>query len=309
MNKAINNKISVFTPTFNRAPLLSILYASLLTQGAGNFEWIIVDDGSTDNTKEVVDSFIKEGKLDITYFKQTNKGKHIAINKGLDLATGEWFFIVDSDDYLTNDALKLINKYILQDIHEQYDGFVFRRAFENKTIVGGKYPEDKQMFVANMIERTVKYKIAGDMAEVFKTNLLKKCKFDEINGENFCAEGLMWHRTANIGKPLLYVDSPIYICEYLPGGLSDNSIINRRKSSGYSTLLYKELAESPHANLKLKIKSYINYWRFSFFTTRSCKDKLSFINYNILGILCYPIGAIFKLKDDMTISKNKRIEK
>jgi glycosyltransferase involved in cell wall biosynthesis len=92
--------ISVFTPTYNRVVLLERLYISLINQTNYNFEWIIVDDGSSDDTLDKVNKWIAENKIKITYYKQENRGKHTAINKGVSLAKNLLFFIVDSDDYL-----------------------------------------------------------------------------------------------------------------------------------------------------------------------------------------------------------------
>ena len=97
--------ITVFTPTYNRGYIIEKLYNSLVSQNYNEFEWLIVDDGSTDQTQELISNFITKGFIDIRYFKQENGGKHRAINKGVKLAKGELFFIVDSDDYLSNNAL------------------------------------------------------------------------------------------------------------------------------------------------------------------------------------------------------------
>ena len=109
--------ITVFTPTYNRARLLSRLYESLKAQTYQSFEWIIVDDGSTDNTEAVIDSLLErpsEYGFSLRYFKQQNGGKHRAINRGVQEARGELFFIADSDDYLPDDSfVKVAKKYLL----------------------------------------------------------------------------------------------------------------------------------------------------------------------------------------------------
>ena len=89
--------ITVFTPTYNRAHLLSNLYQSLLQQKAEDFEWLVVDDGSTDGTEELVNQWIEEAAFTIRYFKKENGGKHTAINKGVQLAEGDLFFIIDKN--------------------------------------------------------------------------------------------------------------------------------------------------------------------------------------------------------------------
>ena len=102
--------ITVFTPTYNRGYIISELYESLTQQTFKNFEWLIVDDGSSDETESIINQVIKENKINIKYKKQKNSGKHVAINNGVSDASGELFFIVDSDDYLSSDALEKLEK-------------------------------------------------------------------------------------------------------------------------------------------------------------------------------------------------------
>lgn len=103
--------ITVLTPTYNREKTLKRAYESLLSQSKKDFEWIIVDDGSTDNTKSLIEGFINENKLDIKYIYKTNGGKHTALNVGTNKAKGELLLILDSDDYLSDDAIELCYKY------------------------------------------------------------------------------------------------------------------------------------------------------------------------------------------------------
>ncbi len=107
-----NKLITVFTPTFNRATIIPKLYNSLVNQSFRDFEWIVVDDGSTDNTEAIFKNWVKESVFPIRYIKVQNGGKHRAINLGVNIAQGELFFIVDSDDVLLPDSLELIaSKY------------------------------------------------------------------------------------------------------------------------------------------------------------------------------------------------------
>ena len=102
--------LTIFTPTYNRAYSLERLYKSLVTQSLKDFEWLVVDDGSTDNTEELINKFVSDNKVKICYFKQENGGKHRAINRGAAMAQGDYFLIVDSDDYLTSDAVESIKR-------------------------------------------------------------------------------------------------------------------------------------------------------------------------------------------------------
>ena len=103
-------KLTIFTPTYNRAYTLKKLYASLIEQINQNFEWLIVDDGSTDNTEEVVKQWVDEKKITIRYFKQRNGGKQRAHNKGVEICNTELFICVDSDDYIVKDSVDKILK-------------------------------------------------------------------------------------------------------------------------------------------------------------------------------------------------------
>ena len=94
-------EVTIFTPAYNRGDTLSRLYESLKKQSNKNFQWVVVDDGSIDNTKELIENWKKENILNIIYVYQENSGKMRAINRGVELAEGEFFFIVDSDDYIT----------------------------------------------------------------------------------------------------------------------------------------------------------------------------------------------------------------
>lgn len=288
-------KITVFTPTYNRENTLNRLYESLVSQTNMNFEWLIVDDGSTDNTESLINGFINEKKIDIKYHKQENGGKHRAINKGLEYAKGDFFFIVDSDDFLPQNSLEIIKDYISK-ISGNIIGVAGRRAYVDGTYIGGRFKEKE--FISDHSEKTYVNNIKGDLAEVVKTDILKQYKFPDFEGEKFCAEGLLWNRLAKEYK-ILFFDKPVYTCEYLEGGLSFNSIRNRRKSPNYAMTIYKELAQDKRLSLKMKIRTFINYWRFSFFNEKGFRANWKNINNSILALCIYPIGIAMKIKDDM----------
>lgn len=187
--------ITVFTPTYNRAHLLQRLYDSLCKQTFNDFEWLIVDDGSKDDTESVVNTFIAEDRLDIRYIKQSNGGKHRAINRGVAEANGDLFFIVDSDDYLSNNGLELIEYYYEQiKCNDSFAGVSGIRVDENGTRIGGIFPFD--ILDTDYMSLYFKYHINGDMAEVYKTKILRNFPFPNFNDEKFCAESFVWNRIA-----------------------------------------------------------------------------------------------------------------
>lgn len=286
-------KITIFTPTFNRVHLLPRLYNSLLNQHTKEFEWVVVDDGSTDLTYEYILNCIKDDKIDIQYYKQKNSGKHIAINKGVKMAQGELFFIVDSDDFLTKDAIsKIIIKYDSIKDNLSFIGVSGRRGIDEKKPIGTnqKYKD----IIASPIDFRYKYKIKGDMAEVFKTDILKKNPFPNILNEKFCPESLIWNRVSK-NNNILWFSDIIYICEYIEGGLTDNIFEIRKKAPLTTTMYYKEL-ESYNIPLIQKIKANINYWRFSFYLNSSFKDNIIEVNF-LFSLLGIPLGFFFHLKD------------
>ena len=239
--------ITVFTPAYNRAYRLQELYNSLLRQTSKNFEWIVVDDCSTDNTQELINSWSHENKIRITYYRQEqNGGKHRAINKGVKLAQGELFFIVDSDDFLTDDALESIEKqWAFCENKERYSGLCFRKMTKGSSfsenrleykILGKNFPEYRCS--ANSIDIAYKWGCDTDKAEIFKTGVLKKNPFPEIKNENFCEEVIVWFKIAKKKNGLLLcINKGIYVCEYLPDGLSAN-LGDKMKKSPLSSALF-----------------------------------------------------------------------
>lgn len=283
--------ITIFTPTFNRSYCLRNLYESLIKQSNQNFEWIIIDDGSTDDTKILVQKFIEDRKILIQYFKQSNKGKHIAINKGLELARGELFFIVDSDDTLLFNAVeRIFYWYTFIKDDKLYAGICGNRCNENYQRIGENV--NYTTLTTNSLDFRIKYKIKGDMAEVFRTDILRQYPFPEIENEKFCTEALVFNRIAQSFN-LLYFNENIYVCEYLSDGLSNN-IEKIHKASPIGTMIYQSEFSSYKIPVTFKIKSYIKFWYYSFFSSLNfCKKYKLLINKE--GLLLLPIGYLYYL--------------
>ncbi|MDQ0242563.1 glycosyltransferase involved in cell wall biosynthesis [Bacillus fengqiuensis] len=252
-------KITVFTPTYNRAYIIEKLYRSLQKQTYTNFEWLVIDDGSTDTTKEKFKLWaIEENPFPIRYYKVENGGKHRAINKATDLAKGELFFIVDSDDHLTEDALESIVKW--------------EESLENKELfcgISGNRGKDKNEFWgttfegdykdATSLERN-KYKITGDKAEVFYTAILKGYKFQEFEGEKFMSEATVWDRMAYDGYKIRWFNKTIYICDYLEDGLTSNMKEVFAKSPKGTACYIKQQIKFYQCGLKGRLANYNLYY-------------------------------------------------
>ncbi len=252
--------ITVFTPTYNRAYILPTLYKSLKNQSCKDFEWIIVDDGSIDETEAVVNSFKELADFDIKYVFQQNKGKHIAINLGCTLANGVLFFIVDSDDFLSDDAIEiLIKKY--QKIKNQRNiaGIaVGCRSIKNKgeIIYSKKLPQHEMLLNYNQL--VFELGIKGDFATAFKTEIQREYPYPYFKGEKFFRESLVYRR---IGKKYttLFVDDPIYFADYLEDGLTFKSWEMLKKSPKGASLFFKELSNEK-ISLKDRLRALNAYW-------------------------------------------------
>lgn len=215
-------RITVFTPTYNRAYCLKRLYESLKAQTFHDFEWVIVDDGSTDNTEEVVNGFISDKPFfEIKYCKTENGGKHRAINRGMDTVAGELFFIMDSDDWLREDALEWLDKVensIPTEEKTHFCGVNGLRCHTDGSIIGHTF--DGNGFKDGTYFERDKYGIRGDKAEAYYTDVMKKYPFPEFDGEKFMTEGIVWNEFAHAGLKIRYFNEEIYFCEYLEDGLT-----------------------------------------------------------------------------------------
>lgn len=233
--------VTVFTPIYNRAYLIGRLYHSLLKQTDFHFEWLIVDDGSTDDVALIVHQWIeKTPEFEIRFYQQKNGGKHRAVNKGVQLAKGEAFFIVDSDDYITEDAVEVIRKWwktISKD--NEFAGVSGLRRVKNGKIVGG-VPAFEAYIDATNLERE-KHGLLGDKAEVYKTSALKKYPFPEFEGENFLTEAVVWDRIAYTGLKIRWFNKALIICDYRKDGLSSQGKeIFIKNPEGWGLYIYQK---------------------------------------------------------------------
>ena len=214
--------ITLFTPTYNRAHLLSRLYNSILIQDVIDVEWLIVDDGSIDDTEALIENFKKESIINIRYYKKSNGGKHTAINFGLQYAKGELFFIIDSDDVLAENALKIIKTHY-QSIknNDKICGIVGLSQYIDKQEIVGDYflRDDWEVSFADIY---LKYHLKGDKSVAFKTEVLKKYPFPEKQGIRFVFEAVVWHEMSKKYN-VLALNKIVQFVEYQKSGVSDSS--------------------------------------------------------------------------------------
>lgn len=210
--------ITIFTPTYNRAHLLSRLKECLDNQTCRDFEWIIVDDGSTDNTSELVGSWQSQNLLyPMKYIKQTNQGKHIAFNTAVSHAKGEWFICVDSDDFLTENAVSTI----FSDANVVSDscvGIVYPRNLKGSN--KEKEWEKIDGTSVDIIDLKIKYAIP-ESAIVMRVNDIKNIPFPKIKDEIFIPESWLYQKLIPKGNFFVH-NIAFYVSEYFDDGLTKN---------------------------------------------------------------------------------------
>lgn len=256
-------EITVFTPTYNRGYIIETLYHSLQRQTYKDFEWIIVDDGSTDDTEELVKQWIQENNnFPIYYYKKQNGGKCRAINYGLDLAKGRLFFTVDSDDYLTDDALEKILFWdnTIED-KDQFCGIAGNRGTsETETPNRPFHTAYRDAYSWEQFPEASDDPLDGERADVYYTELFKKYKYPEFEGENYLIPCVSHLRMAHDGYKMRFFPDIIWVCKYRDDGLTMQGNMRFIKNPAGAGLCLREKAEFLNYSLWEKIKMWYTFY-------------------------------------------------
>ena len=282
--------VAVLTHTFNISEYLLNLYNSLCEQTNKSFKWYIIDDGSTDNTKDTVDDFISKSDFPIEYLYKENGGKHTALNVGISQIKEDLTFIVDSDDTVTPDAIETIIEY-----YEKYNsnnkicGFSFLRQFPDGKI-NGKLFEENDLVGSYIDVRINRDDTNADKAEVYFTKCLKEFPFPEYSREKFLGEDIVWIRMARKYK-MVHINKAIYIGNYLNNGLTNN----RRKHNIASPVGCMHRAKEFMGNglkLKYRIKGALQYIIYGKFAGMHLSQLLKCDNNKLLVFSACPFGLL-----------------
>lgn len=302
---------TVFTPTFNRAHLLPRAYKSLQEQTFRDFEWLIVDDGSTDGTETLVKQWQKDAEFPIRYYWQENSGKHVAINRAVNLAAGELFVILDSDDWLVPNALERILYHwhaIPRNQRDEFTGVAGLCAYPDGAIIGTPFPQD--VLDANAITIRTIYRVEGDKFGMNRTDVLRQFPFPEDLGK-FVTEALIWRRIA-LQYKIRYVNEVFAYKEYQEGGLTDRTnpiraLRLRVESALAMRLVQRELAELPPSWVsgKDRLKAYSNYVRWSLHGKVGFLRQLAEAKRKGLYLVSIPIGILLYLNDRRKLKRNQ----
>lgn len=291
--------VTIITPTYNREKYLGKLYHSLKEQTCRNFKWIVIDDGSMDNTKNLVNGFVEDEKRDfeMQYVYQDNRGKHTALNRAIGLTDTELIFIVDSDDYLPVNSIEIIlkyhNKYKQEKENLNLCGYSFLRCHADGNVNTAYFPENEKIDSYRSVR--INGNIGGDKAEVFYTDILKKFPFPVFEGERFLPEDVVWMQMSGPYN-MVHINENIYICDYLEGGLTRSGHRMKIESPKGMVLRSKIYLNDPEVCIKVKIKMMLLYIIYSGFARISIRDAASGVVMKWMFYILLIPGIILQIK-------------
>jgi len=255
--------LTVFTPTYNRAYTLHLVFNSLLQQSFKNFEWLIVDDGSEDNTEALVTQWIAEADFPIRYIYKKNGGKHTALNEGIRCAKGQWFLVFDSDDACVANAFEIFHDAYnaIPETEKALFSTITGRCMDEKgQAVGPQYAAEVED-VSDPWQQLV-MRSSAERWGINRTSYLQRNLFPEFPGEKFIPESIVWNRLST-KYSTRFINIPLRVFQPLPDGLTASMLKIRVNSPLGTRLVYEEQVRMGLPFMQ-KVKSLINYYRFSF---------------------------------------------
>lgn len=282
-------KLSILTATYNRATFLKKLYSSItenLEKGL-EIEWLVMDDGSKDNTQEIVKQFIDENKIKIIYRKQENQGKMVAINNLMPFVSGDLIIDCDSDDYFTQDAFKVMKEEFEKAQQSGLYALCFLKQKENGNIDGTNFKND----ISTMFDLYFKEGATGEKNLVYYADIRKKYKHELEQNEKFITEARMYHKMDEKYK-IKCINKAVTVGDYQENGYTSN-IAKTFKTSPYGYLKYfEEILQKDFKGVTWNKRLYAikHYILFLTITNRkfNLKHVKNVLNKILIVILFYP---------------------
>ena len=296
---------TVFTATYNRAHLLHRVYDSLTAQTFRDFEWLVVDDGSTDGTRDLVEAWRESSSFPIRYRYQENRGKHVAYNRAVPSARGRFFLTLDSDDACVPHALERLNHYWDTIPDSEKPGFSAVTVLcmdEDGRIVGDHFPH--RITDSDSLDIQYRLKVRGEKWGFQRTNVMRDFPFPVPDRKlSHVPEAIVWNRIARKYKTR-FVNDPLRI--YHTGSDSITATTDVRRNA-YSYLLGNRMKLNENIDyLRCSpiefLKSAANYVRFSLHVRRSPNEIVSLLENRRARLLClatFPLGCGVYARDVM----------
>lgn len=299
--------LTIFTPTYNRENTLPRLFESLKAQTCKDFEWLVIDDGSSDGTFLLFEGWMAEANgFPIKYARVENGGKLRALNRGIQMAYGEYFLILDSDDMLRPEAVRTIYD-CFKSLPKDDSGYIgislVKGDLNGEPVHRVPNIDPKIGYVdCNNLERP-KYDLQSDMAEVFFTEKLRKYEFPVWPNEKFTPEEVVWNQMALDGYRLRWFDMVEYLCEYQPDGLTNSTWkLLRDNPMGYAMMFNHRLLYSH--SLKERINNVLQF--LSCCCLAHEYSYISHCNERLMAYLLFPFGGMLSMRRRHQITVNCR---
>lgn len=300
-----NCLFTIFVPTFNRAYILSRALASIEGQTLRDFEVVIVDDGSTDGTRGLVEAWAKRMPFAVRYRYQPNGGKHVAHNTMLELAQGEFVVLLDSDDMLVPTALERCRfhwEQIPQDRRSEFagvEGLIAR--MDDGRIMGKPFPRD--VLDSDHLQVRVRMGIGGDKRGAMLTRVLRSFPYPVFSGERHIRPSLLWDRLAEAGWKFRFFNEVIELYEHQPDGLSANRFrLRMANPRGLGLCMREEIRlHGPYLSPRERLRLGINYVRYSLHAGEGLADQYRDIGARGLWFASLVPGALNWLADQARV--------
>ena len=294
--------LTIFTPAYNRAHTIGRTYESLCRQTCKDFEWLVIDDGSTDNTKELVAGWMKENKIPIRYIYQENQGMHGAHNTAYKNIHTELNTCIDSDDWMPDDAVEKIVNTWKKEGNLNLSGLVGLDIGENGSVIGTKFPEgQKTIKVGKFYEQGGK----GDKKLVYRTDIINSVpEYPIFEGERYL--GLAYKYLIVEEKyEMLVVDYPLVVVDYQQDG-SSYSMYRQYWNNPKGWMFYRKFEMDHACSYKRKLKLSIHY-------IASCiraKRVWCILDNSqpILTLILLPVGVAFYYYTKYKVTGNQKME-
>lgn len=287
-------KMVIITPTYNRINTLPRLYESLKSQKDKNFEWLIIDDGSTDGTNFYIERIIKENIIQIKYLFQKNGGKSRALNLGFSSVNDTAIFVVvDSDDLLHPIATETIFKYMDRySNNDEVGAFFFHYETNKGKIINSKGKAIEQDYLMTRYQYNNKFK-PNDGCICYLSKVVSKYKYPEFEGEKYVGPTVLQMEMANEFK-IIFSPEIIGIAEYQKDGLTQSGRKLRFKSP-MGMICYAKLMVNPKSNIFTQIKYAISIWPYAKIANKSFVDIVKMVGRPILLLASYVPGQLLAI--------------
>jgi glycosyltransferase involved in cell wall biosynthesis len=300
---------TVFIPTFNRAHTLGRALQSVAEQSFRDFEVLVVDDGSTDETARLVESWQQAADFPIIYHRQENQGKHGAHNTALGLATGELMVVLDSDDRLAPDALTILKRHwdaIPDSDKPAFAGVEGLCAFmDSGKVAGSRYPQD--LMDSNYIQIRKTYQVGGDKKNAIRTAVMREFPYPRFDGEHHIRPSLLFKRIAQKYK-MRYVNEVIQLIEYQSDGLSSNRFeLRMRNPQGFACYFREEVNIFSRADrFYERFAACRKFVRYCLHAGTAVSDQYDQIEPKALYLMALPFGYLDAIRDRLRMRTGNR---